>query len=88
MSNWPKDYIIVKKNRPGTFAARMEEKAIEWRLNSSKRYTRDGAQRAFQTLHKRHRGMEWGVFYCPTESLVLYTEKLPKVGEPSASTVG
>ena len=73
--SWTKDYILVKKHRPGTFASRMETKATEWRLNSSKRYTREGAERAFQTLHKRQRGMEWGLFHVPTDTLVLYTER-------------
>ena len=75
MSNWPKDYVIVQRSRPGTFAARMQEKATDWRLNSAKRYALTGAERAFRTFVNRYRGMDWGIYRVPTESLVAYTER-------------
>jgi hypothetical protein len=74
--NWPKDYLIVCKNRPGTHMARMEVRNGEWRQNSSKRYSREGAQRAFDTLRKQHRGLDWGIFHVPTKILEMYTEKV------------
>ena len=76
MNNWPKDHVVICKSRPNTRAARMEAKSTEWRRFSAKRYTEEGAKRAFLTLYKKHRGMDWGVFHPPTQLLKLYTDRI------------
>lgn len=70
-----KDFILICKNRKGTFASRMNERSTEWRQFKAKRYTEEGAVRAFQTLSKKHRGMDWGIFQVSIDQAVLLEEK-------------
>lgn len=59
--SWPKDFKIVHKSRPGTFAARMDSRSLEWHFWSAKRYSYEEAHQAVSVLMRHHSGSDWGV---------------------------
>jgi hypothetical protein len=59
--NWPKDFHLEMRTRPGTWTARMHPKSIEWHRVSGKRYSIEGAETALRVLRKRHSGSDWRI---------------------------